>query len=72
MSWVVPAANAKYTAQHTVDVGDVPGHQVRILGLHRTFPDDQPNCEGLKQVEQWLRGYSDHIGRNRPRAGATR
>src|ERR671918_912221 len=61
MSWVVPAANAKYTAQHTIDVGDVPGHQVRILELHRTFPDAEPNCEGLKLVEQWLRGYSDYI-----------
>jgi hypothetical protein len=66
MSWVVPAANAKYTAQHTIDVGDVPGHQVRILELHRTFPDAQPNCEGLKLVEQWLRGYSDYIDRNGP------
>jgi hypothetical protein len=25
MSWVVPAANAKYTTQHAIDVGDVPG-----------------------------------------------
>ena len=66
MSWVVPAANAKYTAQHTIDVGDVPGHQVRILELHRTFPDAQPNCEGLKLVEQWLRGYSDYIELNGP------
>ena len=31
MSWEVPAANAKYTGQHAFDVGDVPGHQVRIF-----------------------------------------
>jgi hypothetical protein len=64
MSWEVPAANAKYTEQHAIDVGDVPGHQIRIFELHRTFPDDQPNCEGLKRVEQWTRGYSDYVDRN--------
>jgi hypothetical protein len=26
--------------------------------------DDQPNCEGLKLVEQWLRSYSDYVDRN--------
>ena len=30
--------NTKYTQQHVLDVGDVPGHQVRILEVHRTFP----------------------------------
>jgi hypothetical protein len=69
MSWQVPAANAKYTGQHAFDVGDVPGHQIRILELRRTLPDDQPNCEGLKLVEQWLRGYSDYVDRNGPSWG---
>jgi hypothetical protein len=32
--------------------------------LHRTFPNDQPNCEGLKRVEEWARGFSDYIDRN--------
>jgi hypothetical protein len=64
MSWEVPAANAKYTEQHALDVGDVPDHQIRIFELHRTFPDDQPNCEGLKRVEQWTRGFSDYVDRN--------
>ena len=26
--------DSKYTQQHVIDVGDVPGHQVRILELH--------------------------------------
>ena len=54
----VPAADAKYTGQHAFDVGDVPGHQVRIFAVRRIFPDE-PDCEGLKQMEQWRRGYSD-------------
>jgi hypothetical protein len=64
MKWEVPAANANYTQQHVIDVGDVPGHQVRIFEVHRTFPNDQPNCEGLKRVEEWSRGQSDYIDRN--------
>jgi hypothetical protein len=69
MSWEIPAANGKYTGQHAFDVGDVPGHQVRIFEVRRIFPDDQPNCEGLKQVEQWLRGYSDYVDLNGPAWG---
>ena len=64
MKWENPAANSKYTEQHVIDVGDVPGHQIRIFELHRTFPNDQPNCEGLKRVDQWNSGYSDYIERN--------
>jgi endonuclease YncB( thermonuclease family) len=69
MSWDIPAANATYTGQHAFDAGDVPGHQVRIFEVRRTFPGDEANCEGLKQVEQWLRGYSDYVDRNGPAWG---
>ncbi|MGI9303040.1 MAG: hypothetical protein ACR2RB_10070 [Gammaproteobacteria bacterium] len=55
---------AKYTEQHVMDVGDVPGHQIRILELHATFASDTPNCEGRKRKESWSRGYSDYIDRN--------
>src|SRR5437899_12112383 len=58
------AANTKYTQQHTIDVGDVPGHQIRILELHRTFPANPPVFEGVKVVEDWTRGYSDYVNVN--------
>jgi hypothetical protein len=64
MQWEIPASNSNFTQQHVIDVGDVPGHQVRVFELRRTFPNDQPNCEGLKRVEEWVRGYSDYIDRN--------
>ena len=57
-------AKSKYTEQHTMDVGDVKGHQIRIYELHRTFASDQPNCEGLKRKEIWSHGYSDYINLN--------
>ena len=58
------AQDTKYTQQHVIDVGDVPGHQVRILELHTTPSNAKPNCEGLKVVESWVRGYSDYTNTN--------
>jgi hypothetical protein len=58
------AAKSKYTQQHVLDVGDMPGHQIRVFELHRTYPDDKPNCENLKRTESWSRGYSDYVDRN--------
>lgn len=63
MSWE-PPADTKYTQQHVIDVGDVPGHQVRIFEIHTVYSNDKPNCEGLKRTESWARGYSDYIDRN--------
>jgi hypothetical protein len=58
------AAKSNYTQQHVLDVGDVPGHQIRVFELHRTYANDKPNCENLKRTESWTRGYSDFIDRN--------
>jgi len=58
------AENAKYTQQHVIDVGDVPGHQVRIFEIHRTYPKDAPVFEGVKVVEEWVRGFSDYTDIN--------
>ena len=56
--------NTKYTEQHAIDVGDVPGHQVRINEIHYTYPQDPPVFEGVRAVEQWNHGYSDSIDTN--------
>jgi hypothetical protein len=57
-------AKSSYTQQHVMDVGDMPGHQIRVFELHRTFPNDTPNCEHLKRTESWEHGYSDYVDRN--------
>jgi hypothetical protein len=56
--------NTKFTQQNIIDVGDAPGHQVRIIEIHRTFPTNPPMFNGLKLVEQWSRGTSDYIDNN--------
>ena len=64
ISFKTHGENTKYPEQHTIDVGDVPGHQVRIYEIHTTFPKDPPVFEGVRVVESWNRGYSDYIDIN--------
>ena len=55
---------SKYTQQHVIDVGDVPGHQIRIFEVHHTFPQELPVFEGVKAVDLWVRGFSDFSDTN--------
>ena len=58
---------AKYTQQHAIDIGDVPGHQVRVYEIHTKFGTDAPAYDGIKAVEAWTRASSDYTngsGRN--------
>jgi hypothetical protein len=66
VSFASPAANTTYPQQHAIDVGDIPGHQVRVYEIHRTFPTNPPVINGLKLTEQWVRGYSDFIDLSGP------
>jgi hypothetical protein len=58
------AANTKYTQQHAIEVGDSPGHQIRIFEIHRTYPDNPPVINGTKLVESWSRAFSDYMDAN--------
>jgi len=60
----VDAANTKYTQQHIIDVGDVPGHQMRLFEIRRTYPTTAPAINGIKIVESWTRGMTDYIDYN--------
>jgi hypothetical protein len=60
----VSAENTKYTKQHIIDVGDVPGHQVRVFEIHRTYPGNAPTINGIRIVESWTRGTSDYTNNN--------
>jgi hypothetical protein len=66
VSYKTSADNTKYTQQHIIDVGDVPGHQVRIFEIHRTYPNNAPVINGMKLVEQWTRAMSDFTDNNGP------
>jgi hypothetical protein len=64
VSYKVTAENSKYTQQQFLDVGDVPGHQVRSFEIHRTFPTNAPVINGIKIKETWTRGISDYVDNN--------
>ena len=60
----VGAENTKYTQQHAIDVGDIPGHQVRLFELRRTYPNNAPVINGMKVAESWTRGITDYTNNN--------
>jgi hypothetical protein len=66
IAFQVHEQNSKYTQQHTLDIGDVPGHTMRLFELHRTFPDDPPAFAGVAVKDYWSRGESDTLGGNGP------
>ena len=56
--------NSKYTKQYAIDVPDMPGHQVRIYEVRRTFPTNPPIVNGLAIKEIWTRGLADYTEDN--------
>jgi hypothetical protein len=68
ISFAVPASIAKYVAQQTIPVGDVPGHDVRIFDLVRTFGPDAPMIAGVRLKEIRSVGWSDYTDLNGPGA----
>jgi hypothetical protein len=62
VSYQWTSADAKYTKQYSIDVS--PNHQIRILELHFTFPKNPPVFEGVKVMEEWMRGTSDYVDIN--------
>jgi hypothetical protein len=66
ISWTSPAGSSRYTQQHVIDVGDVPGHQVRIFELYTGPSASAPSFDGAKVVESWTRGMTDYTNLNGP------
>jgi len=56
----VAASETTYTQQLSIEVGDIPGHQVRIYELHRQHASTPLLIRGVKVTESWSRGTSDY------------
>ena len=73
VSYKVAAENTKYTQQFTIAVGDVPGHEIRISEIHRTFPTNAPMINGVRLKEIWPtaggRGERQHRRASKERSG---
>jgi hypothetical protein len=62
VSFSTPAENTKYTEKtENLDLGDVPNHVLRVIEIHRTYPNNPPVLNGTKIVESWTRGVGDRI-----------
>ncbi len=63
---------SKYTQQLAIDVGDVPGHQVRVVEIMRTYSDaTKLRIMGAPVKESWLRGLTDYVNGSGPARGYT-
>jgi hypothetical protein len=55
---------SKYEEQHAIDVGDVPGHQVRVFSSHSVYAQEAPVYDGVKVKEAWTRALTDYTDGN--------
>lgn len=61
-----PPGTTRYTETHLMDVGDVPGHQVRLAEVQTKFAGDAPTYDGVKVVSirtVLVSDYTDGTGR---------
>lgn len=66
VSFPTSPQTSKYTQQHLIEVGDLPGHFIRLFELYRTFPKDPPMIGGVALKEQWSRGFTDYASNTGP------
>lgn len=61
-----PAGNSRYLQEHSIDVGDTPGHQVRIYEIRDEYPNKDLAFAGIPVKESLVRGMSDYTNWNGP------
>jgi hypothetical protein len=54
-----PTGITKFTQQHTIEIGDRPGHVLRLLEAHTKYAAEAPEYAGVKAVEMWNRSIVD-------------
>lgn len=61
---------SKYTQQLAIDVGDVAGHQVRVVELMRNYSEETKlRIMGARVKESWFRGLTDYVNGSGPARG---
>lgn len=64
--------SSKYTQQLAIDVGDVSGHQVRVVEIVRTYSEaTKLRIMGSRVKESSLRGLTDYVNGSGPARGYT-
>ena len=55
-----PKSKSQYVKEHIIDVGDRPGHQLRVYELRVEYPAKDLEFAGVKVKESFVRGTSDY------------
>ena len=63
--------SSQYVQRHSVDVGDLPGHEIVIVEIQRIYASDPPMVMGVKVVESWSYGLTDQVNGVGPSQGYT-
>jgi len=58
------ADTSEYTQQQRIDIGDVPGHQIRVYELKAVYPDDSVKFLDVAVKEEYNRAFSDYVNTN--------
>ncbi len=61
-----PSSNTQYLQQHAIDVGDAPGHQVRVYEIHYDYPSKDLAFAGVTVKEAMVRGLSGYVNFSGP------
>lgn len=71
LSYERAADSSEYTRQLRIDVGDVPGHQIRAYELEATHADDSVRFLDVPLRKEYVRGLSDYVDSNGRHFGYT-
>jgi hypothetical protein len=64
LSFTESAIQSRYLQEHAIDVGDIPGHQIRVYELHFVYPHKDLVFDGVAVKESWTKGASDYTNWN--------
>ena len=56
-----PSSNTQYLQEHAIDVGDKPGHQVRVYEIRYDYPKKDLAFAGVLVRQSIVRGMSDYV-----------
>ena len=54
-------AISKFTQEHVIQVGDVPGHELRVYEVHNQFPENDLAFAGVAVKQMLSHGVSDFV-----------
>ncbi|MBI3530011.1 MAG: hypothetical protein HY067_18850 [Betaproteobacteria bacterium] len=60
VAYSLPAGSSRFTQEQVIEVGDVPGHKLRIFESHVDYRDVNLAFGGVKMKESFTRGSSDY------------